>query len=454
MTQDQLRFSLVSAALAVALPGQTGLWAELPVAGSALTVGGCAAAFDASRGRLVAFAGGLNSTWEFNGEWWIDTGQQGPADSSQVSVEAVYDSQRQVVVAVRGISSSQTTETWEWDGFLWQQVATATMPPGRFDFALAYDSVRGVTVMYGGLNGSALQSDTWEFDGVDWMLRTTGGPPARQGHAMTFDVARSEVVLFGGHSVNTYLNLADTWRWNGIYWVQDLVVGPVARSRHLMTYDEARQRVVMHGGRVNYNSGVYPRDVWEWDGLQWTSMTAAPPDLGAALEYDPVNQRVLLIGGHTGGVMNHEVWGYTASTHLASVQSFGVGCPGPQGVPLLATAAVPRLGDVFSATVSNLPTGALNLPLGFLGFNNQHWNGVPLPVPLDGAGFPGCFALLGPEQSFLLATVPGTVNWDVEVPFLPAFLGEHFYLQAGVLVLGFNPGGVVFSNGLDATVGV
>jgi hypothetical protein len=40
------------------------------------------------------------------------------------------------------------------------------------------------------------------------------------------------------------------------------------------------------------------------------------------------------------------------------------------------------------------------------------------------------------------------------VPFVPAADGLEFYLQGGVLVLGFNPGGVVFSNGLADIVGL
>ncbi|MCB9876299.1 MAG: hypothetical protein H6835_01745 [Planctomycetes bacterium] len=35
----------------------------------------------------------------------------------------------------------------------------------------------------------------------------------------------------------------------------------------------------------------------------------------------------------------------------------------------------------------------------------------------------------------------------------PQFLGFEFYLQGGVLVLGYNPGGLVFSNALHGVVG-
>src|SRR5262245_57827832 len=49
----------------------------------------------------------------------------------------------------------------------------------RAEHALAYDSVRGVTVLFGGddgAGGKVFESDTWEWDGSTWTRRATDGP--------------------------------------------------------------------------------------------------------------------------------------------------------------------------------------------------------------------------------------------------------------------------------------
>jgi hypothetical protein len=115
--------------------------------------------------------------------------------------------------------------------------------------------------------------------------------------------------------------------------------------------------------------------------------------------------------------------------------------------------SLPRLGATLDLQLSNLPTGPLNIPVAWFGFDNATWNGLPLPLALDPYGFPNCTALLAPAATYPLANVAGTASWSFAIPFLPAFAGLPFYLQGGVLVLGFNPGGLVFTRGLAGVVG-
>ena len=67
----------------------------------------------------------------------------------------------------------------------------------RDSHAMAYDSARGVVVLFGGQH-DVRKGDTWEWDGAVWTLRATTGPSPRYGHAMAYDSARGVVVLFGG----------------------------------------------------------------------------------------------------------------------------------------------------------------------------------------------------------------------------------------------------------------
>src|SRR5690349_1996970 len=93
-------------------------------------------------------------------------------------------------------------------------IAGAQAPAPRDYHAMAYDSIRGVTVLFGGTGGSSL-GDTWEWDGFSWALRSMTGPAPRAQHAMAFDSSRGRVVLFGGIGNSTY---GDTWEWDGATW--------------------------------------------------------------------------------------------------------------------------------------------------------------------------------------------------------------------------------------------
>jgi hypothetical protein len=71
----------------------------------------------------------------------------------------------------------------------------------RFQHAMAYDSTRGVTVLFGGFK-DIVNDETWEWDGTLWTQRLVSGPSARRDHAMSFDAGRGVTVLFGGVTAN------------------------------------------------------------------------------------------------------------------------------------------------------------------------------------------------------------------------------------------------------------
>jgi hypothetical protein len=67
----------------------------------------------------------------------------------------------------------------------WTRLDVGGASPRR-GHGMAYDSARGVTVLFGGYhnNPGGYYGDTWEWDGARWSLRATTGPTARDGHAM------------------------------------------------------------------------------------------------------------------------------------------------------------------------------------------------------------------------------------------------------------------------------
>jgi len=142
----------------------------------------------------------------------------------------------------------------------WKQISS-TGPSSRYIHAMAYDSGRGVTVLFGGRDAYNLYlDDTWEWDGSDWTLVSTTGPSTRRFHAMAYDSARGVTVLFGGMDYSS--TLGDTWEWDGSDWTLVSTTGPPARRFHAMAYDSARNVTVLFGGN---NIANYFGDTWEWD---------------------------------------------------------------------------------------------------------------------------------------------------------------------------------------------
>ena len=62
--------------------------------------------------------------------------------------------------------------------------------------------------------GAGSYSDTWEWDGTNWLLRTpTTNPTARDGHAMTYDSSGSRVLLVGGPPYGQTGSRVQTWEY-------------------------------------------------------------------------------------------------------------------------------------------------------------------------------------------------------------------------------------------------
>ncbi|MFT4514763.1 MAG: hypothetical protein ACI91B_003476 [Planctomycetota bacterium] len=74
---------------------------------------------------------------------------------------------------------------------------------------MAYDSVRGTGVLFGGSDSSGYRDDTWQWDGANWTkLQPTANPPARSSFRMIYDSTNQSTDCFGGYSAGY---LRDTW---------------------------------------------------------------------------------------------------------------------------------------------------------------------------------------------------------------------------------------------------
>ena len=178
------------------------------------------------------------------------------------------------------------SDTWLFDGRDWVQASPLHVPPPASPISLVYDSARHEVVFFGG-------EQTWTWDGSDWSEKNPLHKPPNDFYTAVYDVARSQMVLL-------QLPTSDTWTWDGIDWTKR---SPAHRPRtrggtefNTLTYDDARHLVVFAGG------GGLPviGETWVWDGTDWLEVT---PVIGPsyvrqhAVAYDAVRQRVVLFDG-------------------------------------------------------------------------------------------------------------------------------------------------------------
>jgi cysteine-rich repeat protein len=298
---------------------------EVTVAGQ-MDLFDAAMAYDANRDRMVLFGGrgdnDADATWEFDGQTWTETN---PVDSptARAGHAMVWDAVRGVVVLFggRGVTSSTTTyqsDTWEYDGTDWTERTDLSMsPPARSHHAMAYDELSGLILLQGGENNLPIArlDDTWQYDGVTWTPQGNQPLLERTSHAMAYDPTRNVVVLFGGErgvlSNKEFLN--DTWEWDGVEWVvANPTVQPEARSRHGLAFDSRFGRVVLFGG-VDDGGDGYRGDTWLYDGTTWLQVAPTAPSARAdfSMAHDSLRERVVLFGGRDGvlptAVMN-DTW--------------------------------------------------------------------------------------------------------------------------------------------------
>ena len=116
-----------------------------------------------------------------------------------------FDSARGIVVEFGGYRDGIPfrADTYEWNGTSWSKRVTAHAPAARRGAKMVFDTVRKRVLLFGGEgvvgNNWGEFDDTWEYDGIDWLQRQPAHrPPARSVHAMAFDTVRGRAVVYGG----------------------------------------------------------------------------------------------------------------------------------------------------------------------------------------------------------------------------------------------------------------
>ena len=239
-------------------------------------ISGIGLAYDQRQQRVVSFGGyigrgSIGDLRALSGNQWEPLGRL--SEMAVAEPGFAYDAGRNRFVLFGGsVGRGQAAgDTWEFDGTTWEKRDLAG-PPARQAHAMVHDSKRGRTVVFGGM-GSAEPGrpgpslgDTWEYDGSRWIRMEASGPSPRQSAGVAFDSKRGVVILFGGSGEAGFLG--DTWSWDGARWQRLSESGPEPRAMGYLAYDKQRDRVVLFGGRKGWPDGDL-NDTWEWDGTTW-----------------------------------------------------------------------------------------------------------------------------------------------------------------------------------------
>jgi len=215
-------------------------------------------------------------------------------------------------------------------GDLWANAAPATaidassgewtnllIPGARAGHTAVHDPIRDRMIVFGGFDGALLHDvSVLGLTGLSsWTkLDPLGTPPTGLGAATAiYDPVRDRVVLFGGGEPDTpsevwVLTLSGTPTWS-----QLTPAGPVpgARHGHSAIYDPIRDRMIVFAGA----GFSYLNDVWTlsfagtptWSQLSPTG-SVPTPRIGHTAIYDPVRDRMLVLGGADGGPIQSVVW--------------------------------------------------------------------------------------------------------------------------------------------------
>jgi len=98
-----------------------------------------------------------------------------------------------------------------WTNNQWKLLDTGNMPPSRFGTWLASDPGSGRMMIFGGVDNNVQRTDTWLFDGNVWNELHPGQTPSpRDAHIMFYDAARNSFIVYGG--ISTY-TLDDMWEY-------------------------------------------------------------------------------------------------------------------------------------------------------------------------------------------------------------------------------------------------
>ncbi len=350
--------TLAAHVLLLAIPAMSQTWSQLSTIGSPPGQGGYAN-YDAGNNRLILFIPGtLNQIWVLanaNGlggsAIWTQLQTTGTPPTGTGEGASVYDSITNTLIYYGGCSAncgaplSGVYLLSHANGIggtsVWSQ-STTNVSVARASPHTGYNPSTKRMMAFGGdlaffgtaqndtrvlLNANSASS-TWTT------IKPIGGPPGVRATAtVVYDQNHNHMVVFGGTDLINSTNLND---YNDVWtlsnadgsegvsssWTKLIPEGhpPVARRIHSAVYDPGRDAMYVFGGLQDQSNSALG-DLWRLsnaNGLRrsepkWEQIgqRGTPPggSYGHSMVFDPVSERIILVGGNVRGSMpNNQVF--------------------------------------------------------------------------------------------------------------------------------------------------
>jgi hypothetical protein len=148
-------------------------------------------------------------TWTWDGTLWERVATSGPGPRFHHTL--VYDHTREQTVLFGGIQPGVGArgDTWSWSGSEWQRAASSLAPRSHARLGALRDGI----ILFGGM-GDAPAMRLGARDTAWVAMGSATAPSARYLTAMAYDPIRGVTVLFGGGEVGSDRLLADTWEYS------------------------------------------------------------------------------------------------------------------------------------------------------------------------------------------------------------------------------------------------
>jgi hypothetical protein len=291
-------------------------WTLLSPTTSPPPLNSAAMAFDSANGQMILFGGFnfttgafLDRTWAYDNRnnRWIDK-DPSSKPSARSGASMAFDSINGRIILFGGIDNTGLLhETWSYDAKTntWEKLNLSNHPSAREEAVMAYDPTVGKMILFGGRGNGGALNDTWAFDvrvkdGKWEELKPNSAPSARSQAVMAFDSNLQKLILFGG--TGGLLTFNDTWAFdaaNNNWLERQPSISPPGRFAATMAFDPISKRVILFGGT---NSIEDFSDTWGYIGNfnRWEKLnppTSPPARESATMDYDSVIGRMILFGG-------------------------------------------------------------------------------------------------------------------------------------------------------------
>jgi len=249
-------------------------------------------------------------TWIWDGSTWSQL-HPNPSPPARSGAVAAWDPVRSVVVLYGGVglddkgAPAAFDATWTWNGSAWKRLAPKTAPPGQRLEAMAWDpGGRSVILLTG---ASARTPETWSWDGSSWTRLHPHTTPPFGSLVSAPDLGGLLLVAPSGPD-----GQPATWSWSGGDWHRLVVAGTPAVTGAAVAYEASAHRVVVAGG--DCPAAHCPTDAtWTFDGRAWTQLHLSgspPPRAGATLAPDAGRPGLVLFGGTDFGRLWGDTWSF------------------------------------------------------------------------------------------------------------------------------------------------